>query len=123
MGSVKRGRPVGSKNKPKTTKTIRLTNAQVVLANKMGVPVEQYAKELVALNNKPKNTVKKFNWERLAKQLQTALNDEIVENNGLFKEIDDLKFQVANLKHQAIGYRAVVSYLENKIEHDTVRSN
>jgi len=124
MGSVKkRGRPLGSKNKPKTTKTIRLTNAQVVLAKKMGVPVEQYAKELVALSKNPKKITKNFNWERLAKQLQTALNDEIVENNDLFKQIDDLKFQVANLKHQAIGYRAVVSYLENKIEHDTVRSD
>jgi len=120
MGTVKRGRPLGSKNKPKTVKTVRLTNAQVLLAKKMGVPVEQYAKELVSLSKNPKKITKKFNWERLAKQLQTALNDEIVENNGLFKRIDDLKFQVANLEHQAIGYRAVVSYLENQIANNPV---
>jgi tRNA A37 N6-isopentenylltransferase MiaA len=121
MGSVikKRGRPVGSKSKPKV-KTVRLTNAQVVLANKMGVPVEEYAKQIAALEKKPRTITKKVNWERLAKQLQTALNDEIVENNGLFKRIDELKYQIANLEHQAIGYRAVVSYLENKLGNDTV---
>jgi hypothetical protein len=120
MGTVKRGRPAGSKNKPKTVKTVRLTNAQVLLAKKMGVPVEQYAKELVALSKNPKKITKNFNWERLAKQLQTALNDEIVENGGLFRKIDELKFQVANLEHQAIGYRAVISYLENNLANHTV---
>jgi hypothetical protein len=121
MGSVikKRGRPVGSKNKPKV-KTVRLTNAEVLLAKKMGVSVEQYAKQKVALSKKPRKIVKKVNWERLAKQLQTALNDEIVENNGLFTKIDELKFQIANLEHQAIGYRAVVSYLENQIANNPV---
>ena len=122
MGSVikKRGRPLGSKNKPKTVKTVRITNAEVLLAKKMGVSVEQYAKEKVALSKKPSKIVKKVNWERLAKQLQTALNDEILENSGLFERIDDLKFQVANLEHQAIGYRAVVSYLENQIANNPV---
>lgn len=122
MGSVikKRGRPVGAKNKSKTVKTVRLTNAEVLLAKKMGVSVEQYAKEKVALSKKPSTIIKKVNWEKLAKQLQTALNDEIVDNNNLFKQIDELKYQVANLEHQAIGYRAVVSYLENQIANHTV---
>jgi L-ribulose-5-phosphate 3-epimerase UlaE len=122
MGSVikKRGRPLGSKNKPKTVKTVRITNAEVLLAKKMGVSVEQFAKEKVALSKKPNKIVKKVNWERLAKQLQTALNDEILENGNLFRQIDDLKFQVANLEHQAIGYRAVVSYLENQIANNPV---
>lgn len=122
MGSVikKRGRPAGSKNKTKTVKTVRLTNAEVLLANKMGVPVEQYAKEKVALNKKPRPITKKVNWEKLAKQLQTALNEEIIENGGLFEKIDKLNYQVANLEHQAIGYRAVVSYLENQIANHTV---
>lgn len=86
MGSVKkRGRPVGSKNKPKI-----------------------------------KNVPKKMDWEKLARHLQSALRDEFVENEKLAKKISDLEFDVANLKHQAIGYRAVVSYLENKIGNDTV---
>lgn len=120
MGSVikKRGRPVGVKNKPKT---VRMTKVEVDLCKKAGVPIETYAKEKIALSKKPRNIVKKkVNWERLAKQLQTALNDEIVENNGLCRRIDDLKFQVANLEHQAIGYRAVVSYLENNLANHTV---
>jgi len=89
MGTVKkRGRPVGSRNKPKT-----------------------------------KTTPKKVDWEKLAKHLQVALRDEFAENEKLNTKIGDLQFEIANLKHQAIGYRAVVSYLENKIEHDTVRSD
>jgi len=85
MGSVikKRGRPVGSKNKPLKTAV-------------------------------------KVNWELLAKQLQTALSDEIKESQGFSAHIKDLQYQVANLKHQAIGYRAVISYLENKLGNDTV---
>jgi len=118
MGSVKRGRPLGSKNKPKV---VRLTKAQVNLAKKVGVSVEQFAKERAKLDRKPR--AKKFDWERLAKQLQSALKDEFIENENLAKKVSDLEFEVANLKHQAIGYRAVVSYLENKIEHDTVRSD
>lgn len=119
MGSVikKRGRPVGSKNKPKT---VRMTKVEVDLCKRVGVPIEAYAKEKIALSKKPRKLVKKVNWEKLAKQLQTALNDEIVENNGLFRQIEDLKFQVANLEHQAIGYRAVVSYLENNLANHTV---
>ena len=123
MGSVikkKRGRPVGSKNKPKTTKVIRLTKAQVDLAKKVGVSVEQYAREKLKLDRKPRRKTLKVNWELLAKQLQTALNDEIGENQGLTKRIDDLSYQVANLEHQAIGYRAVISYLENQLGNNKV---
>ena len=119
MGSVikKRGRPVGSKNKPKT---IRITKVEADLAKKMGVSVTQYAKEKVKLNRKPRKTAVKVNWERLAKQLQTALHDEIRDNQGLSERIDNLNYQVANLEHQAIGYRAVVSYLENQIANNPV---
>jgi predicted AAA+ superfamily ATPase len=129
MGSVikKRGRPLGSKNKPKV-KTVRLTQTQVDLCKKMGVTPVQYAKSLIkiekqektALAKKKRVSVKKVNWELLAKQLQTALNDEIRENQGLSERINNLNYQVANLEHQAIGYRAVVSYLENQIANHTV---
>jgi len=117
MGSVikKRGRPAGSKNKPKK---IRILKVEADFARKMGVPVDQYAKEKVRLATKA--PVKKVNWERLAKQLQTALNDEIRESQGLSDRIDNLNYQVANLEHQAIGYRAVVSYLENQIANNPV---
>ena len=129
MGTVikKRGRPLGSKNKPKV-KTVRITKTQLELCKKMGVTPVQYARSLIkiekqqktALARKKRASVKKINWELLTKQLQTALNDEIRENQGLSERIDNLNYQVANLEHQAIGYRAVVSYLENQIANNPV---
>lgn len=118
MGSVKkRGRPVGSKNKPKT---VKLTQAQVNVAKKLGVSVEQFAKERAALERKPRGKAKVVDWEKLCKHLQTALRDEFADNDKLNTKIKELEFKVANLEHQAIGYRAVVSYLENKLGNDTV---
>lgn len=119
MGSVikKRGRPAGSKNKPKK---IIMTRTQVDLAKKAGVPIESYAKEMFKLSRGRKPVNAKFDWEKIAKRLQTALNDEIKENQGLANEVSALQYKVANLEHQAIGYRAIVSYLENKLGNDTV---
>ena len=129
MGSVikKRGRPVGSKNKPKT-KTIRITHTQAALAKKMGLTPVQYAKSLVdlekqekaALARKKRASVKKFDWEGLARQLEDALKQEIRNNNELTERNADLNFQVSNLVHQAIGYRAIISYLENKHANNPV---
>lgn len=121
MGDLikKRGRPLGSKNKPKT---VRVTKTEAELANKMGVPIEQYAKEKMALKRKrrTKRKAKTVDWEKLCKHLQTALRDEFADSEKLVLRIKDLEFKVANLEHQAIGYRAVVSYLENKLGNDTV---
>jgi hypothetical protein len=129
MGSVikKRGRPVGSKNKPKT-KIIRMTSAQVALGKKLGVTPVQYGKALVGLEKKEKAalarkkraTVKKFDWEGLARQLEEALKQEIRNNNELNEKVSDLNFQASNLVHQAIGYRAIISYLENKHANNPV---
>jgi hypothetical protein len=129
MGSVikKRGRPVGSKNKPKV-KTVRLTHTQVALAKKMGISPEQYARSLIkiekqekaALARKKRAVVKKFDWEGLARNLEDALREEIKNNNELTERNSDLNFQVSNLVHQAIGYRAIISYLENKHANNPV---
>ena len=129
MGSVikKRGRPVGSKNKPKV-KTIRLTHTQVALAKKMGITPEQYAKSLIEIGKQEKSTaarkkretVKQFDWEGLARNLEDALREEIKNNNELTERNSDLNFQVSNLVHQAIGYRAIISYLENKHANNPV---
>jgi hypothetical protein len=129
MGSVikKRGRPLGSKNKPKV-KTVRLTHTQVALAKKMGVSPEQYARSLIKIEKqekaaavrKKRAVVKKFDWEGLARQLEDALKEEIRNNNELTERNADLNFQVSNLVHQAIGYRAIISYLENKHANNPV---
>jgi hypothetical protein len=87
VGSVKkRGRPAGSKNKPKAVAT----------------------------------KAKAVDWEKLCKHLQSALRDEFADNEKLVTKVKEMEFKVANLEHQAIGYRAVVSYLENKLGNDTV---
>jgi len=54
-----------------------------------------------------------INWESIAKDLQKALRDEIDENQAL-------AFKIKSLEHQAIGFQAVISYLETKSGHDTV---
>jgi hypothetical protein len=67
---------------------------------------------------KPK-TAKQFDWEGLARQLEEALKEEIRNNNELSEKVSDLNFQASNLVHQAIGYRAIISYLENKFQFDS----
>ncbi len=62
----------------------------------------------------------KINWENLARELQTALRDEIAEGHSMIQRIEGLEFDVRNLKHQAVGYQAVISYLENKLGNPTV---
>jgi uncharacterized protein YcbK (DUF882 family) len=134
MGSVikKRGRPVGSKNKSKEdvtlNKIVRLTSAQVAIAKSMGISPEQYARSLIKLEKqekaaaarKKRDVVKKFDWEGLARQLEDALKQEIRNNNELNEKVSDLNFQASNLVHQAVGYRAIISYLENKHANNPV---
>jgi len=44
---------------------------------------------------------------------QKVVRDELVM---AFKRIEFLETQLANLEHQAIGYEAVISYLEHKLD-------
>ena len=69
--------------------------------------------------SKPK-PAKQFDWEGLARQLEEALKQEIRNNNQLNEKVSDLSFQASNLVHQAIGYRAIISYLENKHANNPV---
>jgi tRNA A37 N6-isopentenylltransferase MiaA len=89
------GRPVGSKNKPKK---IILTRSEVELANKVGVSTEDYAKQKLALRKKPK----------VAAANKDSLND--------LRFQQELLARIKNLEHQAIGYRAVISYLSHQLE-------
>ena len=91
----KLGRPVGSKNKPKK---IILTRGEVELANKMGVKTEDYAKHKLKLGKKRKPAAAKT--ERL--------NDQLNQQSLLAK--------IRNLEHQAVGYRAVISFLCHQLE-------
>jgi hypothetical protein len=110
-------RPLGSKNKPKR---LALTVAQVNIAKKLGIPLETYAQEILKMKKERSIPQKKTNWEKLARELQAALKSEIDENSGLISRVESLEFDILNLKHQAIGYQAVVSYLENKLGYHSV---
>lgn len=120
-------RTIGAKDKAprkspvRKPKKIKLTKAEVDLAAKMGVTPQQLAIEKLKLQRKPrKPRTTKVNWERLARNLQTALRDEIVENQKRANDIDALLFKIRSLEHQAIGFQAVISYLETKSGNDTV---
>jgi len=95
---VKRiGRPLGSKNKPKAKKVI-LSSNEVKVANMMGVKTEDYAKQKIKLAKKPK--------------VAAANNDRL--NDLRYQQ--ELLARIKNLEHQAIGYRAVISYLSHQLE-------
>jgi hypothetical protein len=146
MGSVKRGRPVGSKNKPKI---VRLTNTQLALGKKLGVSPEQYAKSLIkiekqekaSLARKKRASIKKVDWEKLSKELHESLKSQIKENEQHYnwclewrekfdkleaehkKEVEELNAQLHQSSIRAYKLRGIVEYLEDQIEHNSIRSN
>jgi hypothetical protein len=147
MGSVKkRGRPLGSKNKPKI---VRLTSTQVALGKKLGVSPEQYAKSLIkiekqekaSLARKKRASIKKVDWEKLSKELHESLKSQIKENEQHYnwclewrekfdkleaehkKEVEELNAQLQQSSIRAYKLKGIVEYLEDQIEHNTVRSN
>jgi hypothetical protein len=75
----KRGRPLGSKNKPKRNKPAKPANAKTFKLRDV---------ESRALN-------KIVELERIRQNLHNVID---------------------NLEHQAVQYKAVISYLENKLE-------
>jgi hypothetical protein len=85
--------PGAKDKKPRKTpvKKILVTKSQVDLAKRLGVSVEEYAKEKIKLSKprKPRTPrVPKVDWEKLAKNLQQALATEIKENDSLKEELD-----------------------------------
>ena len=120
-------RTVGAKDKQprkspvRKPKRVMLTKTEVDFAAKLGVTPQQLAVEKIKLQRKPRKPREtKVNWERLARNLQTALRDEIVENQKRANDIDALLFKIRSLEHQVIGFQAVISYLETKSGNDTV---
>jgi len=112
----KLGRPVGSKNKPKAKKII-LTRGEVELANKMGVKTEDYAKQKLTLSKKRKPAAAKSKPFKRPVNEQHKVIAKLLDDNLLFmKDNKELVTRINNLEHQAIGYRAVISYLSHQLE-------
>jgi hypothetical protein len=82
--------PGAKDKKPRKTpvKKILVTKSQVDLAKRLGVSVEEYAKEKIKLSKPRKPRTPKIDWEKLAKNLQQALATEIKENDSLKEELD-----------------------------------
>ena len=104
------GRPAGSKNKPKR---VLLNRAQVELAQREGIKLEQLAEDIKKSQRKPRAVKIKVDWEKLAKNLQVALASEIKENDELKKEIERLRISV-------IKMGGVIEFLEIKRGHNPV---
>ena len=106
----KRGRPAGSKNKPK---------------DPMIVAVEKRGGRPAGTRVKHRQTVDSVRAEWEAKYRDLLMDYEALVN-AANSDMKALVLKVNNLEHQAIGYKAVVSYLENVIErtfNNSVRGN
>lgn len=90
------------------------------MSRTVGAKDKQPRKKAVKSSRPSGRTQRPINWEGLAKNLQTALRDEIVENQRRANDIDALLFKIRSLEHQAVGFQAVISYLEIKCGNDTV---
>jgi hypothetical protein len=108
----KRGRPVGSGKKPRTTKLYRLTQTEIKLAEKLGIPKEQYVEALIK-----ENLIKaqKVDWKQLAKQLQEALESQIKDYQELEERVFTLEKEAHESNESHRRYITVISYLETKL--------
>lgn len=104
----KLGRPLGSKNKPKK---ITLSASEVGFAKTMNVPLGEFAK--VKLTKKPA-AASRASFKQA--EHQRALHNIVDENLRLLEENQQFRSQIASLNHQIVGFRAVISYLENRLD-------
>lgn len=126
----KRGRPAGSKNKPKV---VSLYASQIEFAKKFGITPEQLAKEKIKMERKHRKPRKpEINWEKLARELQSALRDEIGsstklqdENKNLKLQLDAEKLITSDLTRETnrqrdnmLEMRGIIHYLEGKLENE-----
>ena len=84
------------------------------MSRTLGAKDKKPRKVSVKAKRPTERTARPVNWEHLARNLQSALRDEIVENQKRATDIDTLLFKIKSLEHQVIGFQAVISYLESK---------
>lgn len=110
----KRGRPLGSKNKPKR---YAVTKTQLAIAQKLGVKPEDFVR--AAIKQKLIQPIK-TDWEQLAKRLQEALESQIKD----YKELEERCCTLEKDAHAHVdSYRrciTIISYLETKLGLNSV---
>jgi hypothetical protein len=105
----KLGRPLGSKNKPKK---ITLSASEVAFSKTMNVPLGEFAKVKLTKNKPAAASRASFKQA----EHQRALHNIVDENLRLLEENQQFRNQIASLNHQIVGFRAVISYLENRLD-------
>jgi len=104
----KLGRPLGSKNKPKK---VTLSASEVAFAQTVNVPLGELAK--VKFKRGRPAAASRASFKQA--EHQRALHSIVDENLRLLEANRTLTSKVENLSHQVIGFRAVISYLENRL--------
>lgn len=109
--SKKRGRPIGFKNKPKLTEREKELGKQAMEVSKaMGI----LPTNVPRLRKKPAAKVKTFKQSDAGMQRLKMVGEIVQKNLELIKDNTELVNHINKLEHQIIGFRAVISYLENQ---------
>ena len=113
----KRGRPAGTKNKPKEPKRYELSRTQILIAQKLGISKEKYVEALIKEKMiKPVKT----DWQQLAKRLQEALESQIKDCRELEERVFTLEKEANESNESHRRYITVISYLETKLGLNSV---
>ena len=75
--------------------------------------LNQRRSKMTTSRSKKRPTIKAF--KQLAEEAGTLTFDTLNEISELKKDKDALHAHIDNLEYQAIGYQAVISYLEHKL--------
>lgn len=105
----KRGRPVGSGKK---VKRYAVSTSQLAIADKLGIDREEFVRE--AIKQKVIKPIK-TDWQKLAKQLQEALESQIKDYQELEEYVFKLEKDADEHDESHRRYITVISYLETKL--------
>ena len=79
----------------------------MTLNKRRGRPPGSKNKAKASLPEKKSSKQRVEEWDK-----QNIIN----ENNCLFDKIEDLEERIADLQYQAIGFRAVIKYLQDRVD-------
>jgi hypothetical protein len=125
-------------SRSKTPRKVRLTASEVGFAKKNDIPLADLAKAKLPKRGRPKgskNKPKPMIFKLLDEQIKTgkkmsaqdkrtkafkrsqdqAVHNLLDDNLKLMGDNKQLLNMIDNLNHQIIGFRAVISYLENRL--------